>query len=99
MNVQRNKAKQASQFKSIGQNAPKLDQATEFLGYEQSTADSSVSAIFDVDGKPVDSIAAGDSGMLVLATTAFYVYSWKPEPMYLSGGFLDFPLKMAGLAS
>ncbi len=50
----------------------------------------------DSPGEAPRSTVAFLSGMLVLATTAFYVYSWKPEPMYLSGGFLDFPLKMAG---
>jgi len=75
MSVQRNKAKQASQFKTIGQNAPRLDQATEFLGYEQLAADAAVTAVFDGDGAPVDTLAAGEDGMLVLAETPFYAES------------------------
>ena len=75
MSVQRDKAKSASQFKSIGQNAPKLDQATEFLGYEQLAADTLVTALFDIDGSPVSALGAGQTGMIVLAASPFYAES------------------------
>jgi alanyl-tRNA synthetase len=75
MNVQRNKAKKASQFKSAGKNAPRFDRATDFLGYERSSADASAVGLFDGDGNPVESLATGDTGIVVLDATPFYAES------------------------
>jgi alanyl-tRNA synthetase len=75
MSVQRDKAKKASQFKAVGSHAPRLDLATEFLGYDQLDGDSTVAALFDTDGAPVESLAAGQSGIVVLAATPFYAES------------------------
>ena len=75
MAVQRETAKKASQFKAVGQNAPRLAEVTKFLGYERTSADSGVTALFDSDGEPVDALGAGDAGMVVLAETPFYAES------------------------
>jgi alanyl-tRNA synthetase len=75
MSVQRDKAKKASRFKAGGDHAPRLEEATEFLGYERTAAESTVSALFDENGNAVDSLAAGDSGAVVLAATPFYAES------------------------
>jgi alanyl-tRNA synthetase len=45
--------------------------ATEFLGYETETAEGAVTALAK-DGKEVDSLKAGDTGVVVLNQTPFY---------------------------
>ncbi|HUF71972.1 MAG TPA: alanine--tRNA ligase [Gammaproteobacteria bacterium] len=75
MAVQREKAKKASQFKAIGRNAPRLEEATKFLGYEQIAGNAEVTALFSPDGTPVDSLSAGQAGMVVLSETPFYAES------------------------
>ena len=45
--------------------------ATEFLGYETETAEGVVLALL-ADGKPVESLAAGQSGLAILNQTPFY---------------------------
>ena len=45
--------------------------ATEFLGYETETAEGVVLALL-TDGKPVQSLAAGQSGLAILNQTPFY---------------------------
>lgn len=45
--------------------------ATDFLGYDTETAEGQVLALV-VDGKPVDSLSAGQSGWIVLNQTPFY---------------------------
>ncbi|HEY5665290.1 MAG TPA: alanine--tRNA ligase [Gammaproteobacteria bacterium] len=75
MSVQRNKAKKASRFKAGGDHAPRLEEATDFLGYEQSVADSKVHALFNESGDAVDSLASGESGTVVLEATPFYAES------------------------
>jgi alanyl-tRNA synthetase len=75
MAVQRGMAKKASQFKAIGQNAPKLEAATAFLGYETAGADSVVTALFDTQGAAVDALGEGASGTVVLERTPFYAES------------------------
>ena len=79
MQKQRAQAKAASQFKSGG--AEKLDldaagvnQNTEFNGYDQLSDQSTVQALF-VEGDSVESLQAGDSGVVVLDKTPFYAES------------------------
>ena len=79
MQKQRAQAKAASQFKSGG--AEKLDldaagvnQNTEFNGYDQLSDQATVQALF-VEGGSVESLQAGDSGVVVLDKTPFYAES------------------------
>jgi alanyl-tRNA synthetase len=51
-----------------------LEGATEFIGYDQQTGSANVIALLR-SGKPVDSIAIGDSGVVVLNKTPFYAES------------------------
>jgi alanyl-tRNA synthetase len=48
--------------------------ATEFLGYEADVAEATVQALV-VDGKPVESVAAGQQAVLVVNQTPFYAES------------------------
>ena len=40
--------------------------------------------------------AAAIAGIVVLAPTAFFLATWKPEPVVLAGGFSKFPMRIAG---
>ena len=79
MQKQRAQAKAASQFKSGG--AEKLDldaaavsQKTTFSGYDQLSDQATVQALF-VEGKAVNAMHSGDSGVVVLDKTPFYAES------------------------
>ncbi len=50
------------------------DAETEFLGYDGTEGASDVVALFK-DGKPVDTLRAGDDGAVVLSSTPFYAES------------------------
>jgi alanyl-tRNA synthetase len=72
---QRTRAREASRFEAAGSDRPRLDAATEFLGYESLTAKGRVVALFDGDGAPVSSLGAEQSGTAVLDRTPFYAES------------------------
>jgi alanyl-tRNA synthetase len=66
--------KQFSQANQISAEVIKQLQPTEFLGYEQHSADCKVKMIL-VDGQPVEHLSAGHSGHIVLDQTPFYAES------------------------
>ena len=74
MQGQRDKAKAASKFGAAGGNGLKTDVKTEFLGYEGTENSCEVAALFK-DGEPVDELADGEEGAVVLASTPFYAES------------------------
>ena len=74
MQGQRDKAKAASKFGAAGGNGLKTDVTTEFLGYEGTENSCEVAALFK-DGEPVDELADGEEGAVVLASTPFYAES------------------------
>jgi alanyl-tRNA synthetase len=74
MDGQRERARAASQFKSVDLSAVSLEGTTEFVGYEQQQDDATVIAIIR-DGDSVDSLGDQDSGMVVLDRTPFYAES------------------------
>ena len=74
MQAQRDKAKAASKFAAIDNDGLKLDEQTEFLGYEGTEGEGKVLALFR-DGAPVDELEAGEEGAVVLAATPFYAES------------------------
>jgi alanyl-tRNA synthetase len=74
MESQRERARAASQFGG-GMQAPiDLEGATDFTGYEQLDDRATIIALFQ-DGKPVETLGDGESGMLVLDHTPFYAES------------------------
>ncbi len=74
MAAQRERARAASQFGVRQSVAVELDGVTDFTGYERLEDQSTVIALFR-DGDPVDHLAAGESGMVVLDRTPFYAES------------------------
>jgi alanyl-tRNA synthetase len=74
MEKQRDRARAASKFGIAGSDALKTDTETEFVGYEGTEAASVVVSLFK-DGKPVDTLRAGDDGAVVLSSTPFYAES------------------------
>jgi alanyl-tRNA synthetase len=75
MEQQRRRAEKASQFKAIRSQAPRLEEPTEFLGYETLEADARIVALFDPEGRPVDALEGGARGIVVLDRTPFYAES------------------------
>ncbi|HEX5046226.1 MAG TPA: alanine--tRNA ligase [Gammaproteobacteria bacterium] len=75
MDAQRERARKASRFVAASSDRPTFDQPTEFLGYDTLAAESPVAALLDADGKPVEALAAGARGTVVLARTPFYAES------------------------
>ena len=73
MAAQRDRARAASSFKA-GEGLKYEGADTCFVGYERLSAESRVLALFR-DGQPVQALAAGDSGVVVLSETPFYAES------------------------
>jgi len=74
MEAQRARAKQASQFGTDYNEQLKIDQQTEFLGYQQLEAEAGIVALYR-EGSEVSQLNAGEQGMLVLDRTPFYAES------------------------
>ncbi|HFD81129.1 MAG TPA: alanine--tRNA ligase, partial [Gammaproteobacteria bacterium] len=74
MEAQRARARAASQFGVDQQADIALDGKTDFTGYERLEEEATVIGLFH-DGEPVDSLAAGAEGMVVLDKTPFYAES------------------------
>ncbi len=74
MQAQRQRARAASNF-GVGYAAKiEIDAESEFTGYNQLADEAEVVALF-VGGKAVDSLTAGQEGMVILAQTPFYAES------------------------
>jgi len=74
MAAQRDRARSASSFGADYDKDIKLDSETEFTGYTQLDDDVHIVALFR-QGQPVDSLATGDDGVVVLDKTPFYAES------------------------
>ncbi len=74
MQQQRDRARAASKFAAAAGEGVKTDAETEFSGYEGTEGRSRIVALFRGD-KPVDALAAGDDGAVVLESTPFYAES------------------------
>jgi alanyl-tRNA synthetase len=74
MEAQRSRARSASQFAVEISDDVKIDEATEFCGYEQAQNQASITHIL-VDGAQVDRLDKGQQGVIVLDKTAFYAES------------------------
>ena len=71
MQAQRTRARAASQFKS-GEALRYEGVATQFVGYEALSIEGAKVLALYRDGAPVQSLAAGDAGVVVLDKTPFY---------------------------
>ncbi len=74
MELQRDRARKASNFGSVENNALVIDGSSEFTGYTLLEDSGEITALF-LDGKPVDQLSAGDEGIIVLDKTPFYAES------------------------
>ena len=74
MDAQRDRARSASKFTAGDGAAIKTDAESDFSGYEGTEAAAKVISIYK-SNEPVDSLAAGDEGALILDTTPFYAES------------------------
>ena len=71
MEEQRKRARESSAFSVDYSNVIKLDDKTEFLGYQATEASGKVIAIFQ-NGQKVESANAGDEAIVILDKTPFY---------------------------
>jgi alanyl-tRNA synthetase len=74
MAAQRDRARSASHFGADYDQDIKLDSETEFTGYELLDDDVHIIALYKL-GQPVDSLQAGDEGVVILDKTPFYAES------------------------
>ena len=75
MAAQRARARKASRFGAGSGAGPTLDQPTEFHGYDSLELDGAVTALYDEHGHPVEQLAEGARGTIVLDRTPFYAES------------------------
>jgi len=73
MDAQRERARAASHFK-MGAQLEYAGQKTQFRGYDTLSVESRVTALYS-EGSPVDSLATGERGVVVLSETPFYAES------------------------
>lgn len=71
MDVQRRRARESSGFSADYNSMIRVDEATQFSGYEHLERQSKVIALF-INGQSVDEIQAGDNAIVVLDDTPFY---------------------------
>lgn len=71
MQAQRERARDAGKFDIDYSAAIKVDAPTQFLGYDNLAADTSIISLYQ-DGKEVDVLTEGDTGVIVLTATPFY---------------------------
>jgi len=74
MEQQRNRARAASKFGVADVGSLKTDAETVFLGYEGTEASCEVVSLYK-DTSPVDLLANGDEGAVILSSTPFYAES------------------------
>ncbi|RCX23884.1 alanine--tRNA ligase [Thioalbus denitrificans] len=74
MEGQRERARAASQFGSDYHATPAVEGRTEFTGYDGVAGEGTVTALYR-DGEAVETLAAGEQGVVVLDRTPFYAES------------------------
>ena len=74
MAEQRDRARAASKFAASTDEAIRTEAESEFSGYEGTEASGEIVALFR-EGSPVDALAAGDEGAVILSSTPFYAES------------------------
>lgn len=71
MQAQRERARDAGKFDVDYSAAIKVDTPTQFLGYDSLASDTTIVGLYQ-DGKEVDTLAEGETGVIVLTATPFY---------------------------
>ncbi|MGG4610493.1 alanine--tRNA ligase [Providencia sp. Me31A] len=74
MEDQRRRARESSGFGADYNSLIKVDKRSEFSGYEYDEQQATIIALYK-DGQPVDSLNAGEEGLVILDKTAFYAES------------------------
>ncbi|MTB67463.1 alanine--tRNA ligase [Providencia sp. wls1943] len=74
MEDQRRRARESSGFGADYNALIKVDKHSEFSGYQHDEQQATITALYK-DGQPVDSLQAGDEGLVILDKTAFYAES------------------------
>jgi alanyl-tRNA synthetase len=75
MEAQRSRGRAAARFDAkLGQRIH-TDGKIEFTGHSAVAGETTVEGLFDPEGQPVDRLAAGEGGVVVLAETPFYAES------------------------
>ena len=74
MAEQRDRARAASKFAASTEKSIRTEAASEFSGYEGTEASGEIVALYR-GGSPVDALAAGDEGAVILSSTPFYAES------------------------
>ena len=74
MAEQRERAQQASQFGTDYNDVIATEQLSEFTGYEHETGDAKIVELYH-DGQAVDTLEAGQQGMVILDNSPFYAES------------------------
>ncbi|MDX1697716.1 MAG: alanine--tRNA ligase, partial [Thiohalobacterales bacterium] len=74
MDAQRDRARAASRFGAEYSVGLDVDGCTDFTGYDHLEDESVISGLFR-DGEPVDSLVAGEEGIVILEQTPFYAES------------------------
>ena len=74
MEAQRSRARAANSFSAVDTAGLQIEGCTDFTGYDQLKDEGTVTALF-VKGEPVDTLQAGDAGLVVLDHTPFYAES------------------------
>jgi len=72
MAAQRDRGRASAKFSAALNQRVFVDGKVAFLGYDTLAEESTVTALLDSDGQPVDALAAGDAGVVVLDRTPFY---------------------------
>jgi alanyl-tRNA synthetase len=75
MDAQRERARAASQFEAEAANSIKIEDSTEFTGYEKSKDEAKIVALFKDLKEPVDNITQDDLAIVILDHTPFYAES------------------------
>jgi alanyl-tRNA synthetase len=74
MENQKAQGRSSSRFETVDALDIQLEANTSFIGYDNLQSEASVTALY-LDGKAVDSLNEGDSGIVLLDTTPFYAES------------------------
>ena len=74
MEDQRRRARESSGFGADYNSLIKVEKQSEFSGYQLDEQQATIIAMYK-DGKPIDSLNAGDEGIVILDKTAFYAES------------------------